>query len=291
MTENRQYKASIFADLFGDDEVDGKRNFLSLYNALTSSNLKYEETVMERKTIPQSMYHTFNNDVSMLINRKLVVLVEHQSTINENMPLRFLEYFTHILYGIVPSEVRYKRALYKIPTPEFFVLYTGKEMYPEEKILRLSDSFLEQPDSKIIPCELVVQVKNVQSEIELPLLKNCVILKQYCEFMEIIHNCRMAGMPDCFEKAINESIKRGILADFLSRKATEVRNMFLAEYDYDMDIAVQRQEAAEEAAREATTDLLLQLISKKLSKNLTPEQIADEIELPLEKTLQLISQL
>lgn len=200
---------------------------------------------MERKTIPQSMYHTFSNDVSMLINGKLVVFVEHQSTINENMPLRFLEYYTHILYGIVPSEVRYKRTLYKIPTPEFYVLYTGKELYPKEKTLRLSDAFLEQPDNREIPCELVVQVKNVQSEIELPLLKNCVILKQYCEFMEIIHNCRMTGMPDCFEKAINE----------------------------------------------ATTDLLLQLISKKLSKKLPPEQIADEIELPLEETLQLIRQL
>ena len=50
----------------------------------------YEETRIERKTIPQSVYKTFRNDVSMLIDGRLIVFVEHQSTLNENMPLRFL---------------------------------------------------------------------------------------------------------------------------------------------------------------------------------------------------------
>ena len=30
-----------------------------------------------------------SNDIAMLVDNQLIVLVEHQSTINENMPLRF----------------------------------------------------------------------------------------------------------------------------------------------------------------------------------------------------------
>lgn len=47
--ENREIKSSVFADLFGDDELDGKRNFLSLYNAIHGTNLKLEETTIEYK--------------------------------------------------------------------------------------------------------------------------------------------------------------------------------------------------------------------------------------------------
>ena len=32
--ENREIKSSVFVDLFEDDEKDGEKNFLSLYNAI-----------------------------------------------------------------------------------------------------------------------------------------------------------------------------------------------------------------------------------------------------------------
>ena len=46
---------------------------------------------------------------------KLIVLVEHQSTVNENMPFRCLEYVTRIYEGIVPVRKRYAEKVYKIP--------------------------------------------------------------------------------------------------------------------------------------------------------------------------------
>ncbi len=48
-----------------------------------------------------------------------------------------------------------------------------------------------------------------------------------------------------YKLAIRECIKKGVLAEYLSRKGSEVENMFAAEYDYNMDIQVQRQEAEE----------------------------------------------
>ena len=41
--ENREIKSSVFVDLFGDDEIDGEKNFLALYNAIHSTNLKLNE--------------------------------------------------------------------------------------------------------------------------------------------------------------------------------------------------------------------------------------------------------
>ena len=81
---NRKYKDSVFTDLFGSDR-DAKKNFLSLYNALSGNSFKLEEVNLERKVIEQSLYKTFNNDVSWEIDGQLIVLVEHQSTLNNNM--------------------------------------------------------------------------------------------------------------------------------------------------------------------------------------------------------------
>ena len=60
---NRKYKDSVFTDLFGSDK-DAKKNFLALYNALSGNNYKLDEVNLERKIIDQSLYKTFNNDVS-----------------------------------------------------------------------------------------------------------------------------------------------------------------------------------------------------------------------------------
>lgn len=63
----RTYKDSVFTDLFGSDR-DGKKNFLELYNALSGSNFKLEEVTLRRKIIDQTLYKTFNNDVSWEVN-------------------------------------------------------------------------------------------------------------------------------------------------------------------------------------------------------------------------------
>ena len=74
---NRKYKDSVFTDLFGSDR-DGKKNFLELYNGLSGSDYRLEEVTLERKIIEQSLYKTYNNDVSWEIDGKLIVLVEQQ---------------------------------------------------------------------------------------------------------------------------------------------------------------------------------------------------------------------
>ena len=44
MTENSKVKDNLFVDLFCSD-IDGTKNFLSLYNALHNTDLKFEQKI------------------------------------------------------------------------------------------------------------------------------------------------------------------------------------------------------------------------------------------------------
>ena len=273
---NRKYKDSVFTDLFGSDR-DGNKNFLALYNALSGNNYKLEEVNLERKIIDQALYKTFNNDVSWEINGKLIVLVEHQSTINNNMPFRCLEYVTRIYERIIPVKQRYAEKVFKIPNPDFYVVYVGSRDKRKEYELRLSDMFYTKDDSKL---ELVVKVKNCNDPNLLPISGNCDILKEYCRFLEIVEQNYNKLIPKAsFKSAIEIAMEEGILTDYLDRKSREVINMLCAKYDYKMDIAVKQEEAREEKAEEDAIALL--------NENIAPEIVAKCIKLPLEKVLEL----
>ena len=246
---NRNYKDSVFVDLFAKD-INAKENFVSLYNALHNTNLDYRTTNLEPVMIEQVLYKSFYNDIAMLIDNKIVILVEHQSTINENMPFRILEYITRIYEKITKSKNKFGRKLIQLPVPEFYVFYNGKEDFPTEKTLKLSDAFLlpdeNYGDIRNFPLEITVKVVNINVDKDNKVLKRCEVLEQYSDFVELVRRTYASGVEEPFKVAIEIAIKTGILKDYLERKATEVINMILTEYDYDTDIAVQREEAYEE---------------------------------------------
>ena len=223
----------------------------------------------------------------MLLNDRLIVLIEHQSTPNQNMPLRFLEYYVHLLYGIVPAKARYREKLYKIPSPEFYVFYNGEKKLKQEFTMKLSDAFIAEQEEPL--CELKVNFMNIRGEKgeNLPVVQNCGILKEYCEFMDIVFRYQSElkskstkeEVEGCYDKAIKEAISRGILVDYLTRKGTEVRNMFFGEYDYDLDMKVKAQEAAENKAVEAALLLVHEYKEK-------PEIAAQKMNAPLELVLE-----
>ncbi|MBR7064331.1 MAG: hypothetical protein IKI31_04210 [Treponema sp.] len=77
-------------------------------------------------------------------------------------------------------------------------------------------------------------------------LLRCKALQEYTSFVKIVEGEMKKGGKDCFTRAIDKCIENGILAEYLERNSTEVRNMLFGEYDRDMDIAVQREEAWED---------------------------------------------
>ena len=236
---NRRYKDSVFVDLFSNDRT-AKDNFLALYNALYNTN--YQSTaILKNIRLKQTMYMSFANDVSYLVDNKIIVLAEHQSTVNPNMPLRCLEYVTRLYEHIQNPRDRYSRALKKIPVPVFYVFYNGRENIPAQKILRLSDSFIKQPETPTL--ELVVKLININYDKDSRIVKRCEPLGQYSLFVDAVRRHIAVDKEHGFENAIKECIKNDILKEYLQRKSREVINMLIAEYDYDTDIAVQREES------------------------------------------------
>ncbi len=245
--QSKKYKDTVFVDLFSEDET-AKHNFISLYNALFDENLTEDDEIKNIR-LDQVLYISLRNDVSFLVNNKLIVLAEHQSTINENMPLRFLEYVGRLYERTQNPKDRYLRKLVKIPKPEFFVFYNGEEDYPVEQTLKLSDAFLTEDNNKSL--ELRVKVFNINKNKNNQILKKCKELNDYSEFIEEVRKNRKIDPDHGFEKAIKSCIEKGILKEYLERKNMEVENMLIAEYDYEMDIAVQREEATREAEKKA----------------------------------------
>ncbi|TWI79739.1 hypothetical protein JM98_00170 [Treponema putidum] len=93
--QKRNYKDSVFVDLSSEDKK-AKENFLSLYNALHGTNLQISCPV-ENIRLENVMYMNIINDVSCLVDGKIIVLAECQSTINENMPRQGMYFRIHSL--------------------------------------------------------------------------------------------------------------------------------------------------------------------------------------------------
>ena len=216
---NRRYKDSVFVDLFGEDK-DAKDNFLSLYNALHGSHLDGSTEITPLR-LEHVMYMTFYNDVSCLIDNKVIVLAEHQSTINDNMPVRFLEYAARLYEQIQSPRDRYSRKLKQIPTPEFYVFYNGEEKYPARAELKLSDAFAVKSAKPSL--ELLVKVININYNKANGLLERCRPLEEYTLFVEAVRRHIRFDVENGFKNAIKECIQNNILRDYLERKSGEVR--------------------------------------------------------------------
>ena len=117
-----------------------------------------------------------------------------------------------------------------------------------------------------------------------PLLKHCLPLSGYAKLTEYAQEAKQNGIQNPVDFAVRKCISEGVLADYLKQKSTEVRNMLIAEYDYDTDMRVKQEEAAEVATEINKLANAKNLLKLKL---LSPEQIAEAIQLPLEDVKKL----
>ena len=266
--ENREHKDSVFVDLFYQDET-AKKNLLSLYNALHDT--EYEDENLVRKVkIDDVLYKNFKNDISFEVNGQVLVFGEHQSTVNMNMCLRCLMYLGRAYEQLVDSKARYRTTLVKIPTPEFYTFYNGKKEQPLERVLSLSDAFMNPAGENSV--ELKVKVININSDKAHDLLEKCGILKEYSQFISMVR--KYSDEESAIKKAIRECMEQGILSDYLKRKGSEVENMLIAEYSYEEDIQVKQEEAMQQGIQKGIilSGKIFQMVKKNL--NLTNEQIA-----------------
>lgn len=244
MNTNKNYKDSVFTKLFSN-----KKELLNLYNAIKDTNYNINDTDINIVTLENILFMDRKNDLCFTINDKLVVLIEHQSSINNNMPLRFLFYITREYEKILDDKNIYKSNLIKIPTPEFIVLYNGKNEYPKSNKLYLSDAFYYKDNLNL---ELVVDVININYDVHNIILDKSNTLNGYSYFVYLVREYQKQfktkiEKSDLLEysikKAIETCIEKNILNDFLKSNGSEVINMLSVEFNLDVAKEVWKEEA------------------------------------------------
>lgn len=253
-----KHKESLFSKLYSQKDA-----LLDLYKTLhpeeeNSNNVT--EDAIEIVTLESFLLAKRYNDIAFKVKDRLMILVEHQSTINENMPLRMLLYvageYEKVLKGI--EKAIYKQNLIKIPAPEFYVVYTGSRKWKANgakstdvtqhetmppQILKLSDAFkgfYETP-----PLELNVKVITEAEEKS--------TLGGYFDFIKFIK-----------QHAKNSRIKKEYVADYIKKyKGSKIFKVFLQnlgeeevadmasiEYNEEEEKRVIAEEAREEGREE-----------------------------------------
>ncbi|MDR1901068.1 MAG: Rpn family recombination-promoting nuclease/putative transposase [Treponema sp.] len=238
MNANRGHKASLFVTLFNTPEA-----LRELYNALAGTNYG-EETPVEINTLQDVLYQGIKNDLSFVIDGKLVVLVEHQSTPNPNMPLRFLLYMAELYGRMIDNKEFHLRTRRKLPRPEFVVLYNGMIPMPDRWILRLSDAYEEYLGEPWGRLELEVPVVNINPGHNEELLRKSPLLGGYGKFIEKVREQKGLGksLEDSILNALDYCIEAGILREFFKIRRMEVKKMILNELTNEYALAAAREE-------------------------------------------------
>ena len=233
----RTYKDSVFVTIFHD-----KSKLIELYNALFDTN--YDESApIDIVTIKDVLFRTLKNDVAFVLGGRFVVLVEHQSSINENMPLRDLMYISTVLKRMIDTTRLYREKRLMIPRPSFVVLYNGTKDFPAYRELRLSDSFLgEKQKDEEDALQLIVKVYNINTGKNAEILKKCETLRQYSRFVEIVRSyghidqLTSAAMVEIMEQCQQENV----LTEFMEHYGTELIEMLFKELTREEDLEISR---------------------------------------------------
>jgi len=289
MHVNRNFKNSVFTTLFDNPDL-----LRELYCALEDVTLS-PDTPVSITTLENVLYMDLYNDISFEIDGKLVILVEHQSTLNPNMALRLMSYFNKLMEKITRSSAIYSKKLIHIPRPEFYVLYNGTDPFPDEEIMRLSDHF-EKPQSLGLPekpypmMELEVRVLNINEGKNQVIANRCKKLAEYSAFIAKARYfiAEFGNKEEGIKTAIKYCQNHDILKEFLEVHGSEVLNMVFLEWNTEDAIAYAREEGREEGReevreeeREKSRQDKLAIARKALAKGLTPEYVSEITDLSL----------
>ena len=241
---NRKYKDSVFTTYYGEAE-----NAADLFRALTQAE-DIGAADIEFTTLTDVLYMARKNDMAFTVKKEMLIIGEHQSTINFNMPLRSAIYYGRTMEKIFDSDVIYREKKVEIPTPEFYVFYNGVKEQPAEQILKLSDSYLITKDDVMM--DLKIRMININFSVRHPLLERCRSLYEYSYFIECVReklNKKM-GRDQAIRNAMDECVQAGIMVDFIKKHGSEVRNMLFTEFNLEDAKRVWREEAREDGLEE-----------------------------------------
>ena len=246
---NRNYRDTVFRMLFGED----KNNAMSLYEAISGKKIQNPED-FEFTTLKDVIYMKMKNDVSFLVDSRLV-LFEHQSTFNPNMPLRGLLYCAELYKTRYHDARLYSSARIDLPAPEYVVFYNGSEKhFPEDRMeLKLSDSFADKSLSS--KYEWTATMININNGHNNEIIRQCAALEGYSVLIRKIVEYRQEyPVEQAVRLAMDYCIEHDYLKEFLSAHMKEVFNMSLTEFDEKEFIEMIRHEERVEGRAEGRVE-------------------------------------
>ena len=119
LTPNREYKDSVFVDLFSLDEKTRYDAVIPFYNEFHNKKLSRKEEVRFVR-LENILFRKVRNDVSFIAEGRLLLLLEHQSTVNVNMPFRCLEYALSLYQKELEAKDKFSQKPMSLFTPEFY---------------------------------------------------------------------------------------------------------------------------------------------------------------------------
>ena len=263
---NRIYKDRLYKMIFND-----KSELLKLYNAINGTH--YDDPAMLTiTTLDNAIYMTMENDLSFIIDMRLA-LYKQQSTVNPNLPLRFLMYITDIYSAYTKDMNIYGSKKVQIPLPSFVIFYNGVKSQPDRTEFLLSELFHPTTDQPAL--ELKAVMLNINKGHNQELMNACHTLRDYSEYVARIRTYS-AEMPltDAVEKAITECIHENILRDFLLKNRAEAKAMSIYEYDEEKTLRMFREEGYEDGERNGKIQATIEMC---LEFNLSSDAIVQKL--------------
>lgn len=204
MKAKRTYKDSLFRHMFKH-----KRRITHLYAALSGNHVDPRDITF--RTLRGTFFNDVKNDISFLVENRMVILLEQQSTWNPNMPLRFLWYLARLYRNIVPKDVPYHSSLVSLPAPEFYVLYNGMQAERDYQVLHLSDAFPARPSGES-RLELDVPCYNINYAPGRKILEECYELRCYSIFVGKVRELSSNGIPWRKPSAVRSDIASSMIS-------------------------------------------------------------------------------
>lgn len=202
----RNFKDSVFTYLFSEPKYTRE---LYLYLHPEDQNVTEDECrlITTENILAIGEY----NDLGIQVRDKLILLVEAQSTLSPNMPLRMLMYLTSAYKAYIKENdlSLYSTKAMVIPRPELYMVYTGNQVHVPE-VMRLADLYEGHGDAD-------VTVKVLRGEDD-------SILGQYVAFCKIADEQRaLYGLTrETIQETMRICQEQGILIPFLASRRKEV---------------------------------------------------------------------
>ena len=228
-------KDSVFTTLFGESKYT-----LDLYRSLHPEDTETTEKDIKIITTDNILVSGMFNDLSFLIGLKMMIFAEAQSTFSVKLAIRlFLYYAVSLkeyiddmeidLYSdsrvlgyrtkkIVDGKVIKSDPVYNLPTPEFYVIYTGNDDVPDT--IDFADLYLPSSDGTK---KVTLSVKIIRSS-----SRKGDFVSQYIRFCKAATEMRKKNRDD-LNLAVKElteyCLLNNILADFIKEHENEVYTM------------------------------------------------------------------